>query len=135
MNSCFYGAALLQQDRWLRPQGVANQVDTPQVQLYGRELSGLTPQQLKYAQTERDRYEKPYKETKKKPKRTICTKPKPISYTYVDGLDGSIATRYVDQNLCTSLDSFACIPAVSLNPFTGTPKATGKKGRKRPPKR
>jgi len=129
MNSCFYGAALLQQDRWLRPQGTANQVDTPQLELYGRELASLTPVQLKYAITERDRYEKPFKESKKKPKRTICTKPEPISYTYVDGVDGSIVSRYVDQNICPPLDSFARVPVVPFNPLADAPK--GKKTRKR----
>lgn len=77
MNSCFHSQAVLFPDAYLKPQGYVNNTGNNQPFVQGRSLNKLSTNQVKYCPSERIRYDKPFKEKRKTPKKkTIFPKAK-----------------------------------------------------------
>jgi hypothetical protein len=75
MNSTFYGDAVREQSKWLKPTGSVNDVEKPLVQIFGQKLNTLTPRQIQLCPNEKERFQHPFELKKKKyRRRTIFPK-------------------------------------------------------------
>ena len=77
MNSMFYGNAVTDQQKWLRPQNTINNVQKPNVMIYGEQINRLTERQILLCPNEKIRYDHPFLLKKKKgaSRKTIFPKP------------------------------------------------------------